>query len=77
MICFVATLPGPPTDVKLTNVTQTTATLQWTAPINGTVEQYTIAYLEHNREGSSPPNMVRQIQISQMLYSSPTKGQPF
>lgn len=70
MICFVVTLPGPPRDIELTKVTQTTATLQWTAPKNGTVEQYIIAYLEHNREGSSPPNMVRQIQIPQMLHNS-------
>jgi hypothetical protein len=66
MICFVVTLPGPPTNVELTKVTQTTATLQWTAPKNGTVKQYIIAYLEHDREGSSP-NMVRQIQIPQMI----------
>jgi hypothetical protein len=70
MICFVVTLPGPPTNVELTKVTQTTATLQWTAPKNGTVKQYIIAYLEHDREGSSP-NMVRQIQIPQMLNNSP------
>ena len=50
----LVTLPGPPTNVELTKVTQTTATLQWTAPKNGTVKQYIIAYLEHDREGSSP-----------------------
>lgn len=51
------TLPGPPQNIRLTEVKQTTATLQWMAPTNGTVKEYVVSYLEHSREGLAKPNM--------------------
>ncbi|XP_052070427.1 Ig-like and fibronectin type-III domain-containing protein 2 [Mytilus californianus] len=54
----LATIPGPPENIKLTEVTTTTATLSWDPPSTGAnVTQYIVSYLEHSlRDRVSTPN---------------------
>ncbi|XP_063443791.1 Ig-like and fibronectin type-III domain-containing protein 2 isoform X2 [Mytilus trossulus] len=54
----LATIPGPPGNIKLTEVTTTTATLSWDPPsTSANVTQYIVSYLEHSlRDRVKTPN---------------------